>query len=49
MGLDAAEEIVAAVPGARLEVIERCGHVSTLEQPGAVTAHLARWITSATA
>jgi pimeloyl-ACP methyl ester carboxylesterase len=49
MGLDAAEEIVAAVPGARLEVIERCGHVSTLEQPGAVTAHLAQWITSATA
>jgi pimeloyl-ACP methyl ester carboxylesterase len=49
MGLDAAEEIAAAVPGARLEVIERCGHVSTLEQPEAVTELLAQWITSATA
>lgn len=38
------EEIAAAVPGARLEVIADCGHLSTLEQPGAVSAALARWL-----
>jgi len=31
-----AEEIVDAIPQARLEVIENCGHLSTLEQPEVV-------------
>ncbi|MEO0617044.1 MAG: alpha/beta fold hydrolase [Pseudomonadota bacterium] len=31
-----------AIPGARLEIIEDCGHIATLEQPAAVTAALAK-------
>lgn len=38
------EEIGALVPGARLAVIERCGHLSTLEQPAAVSAALRSWL-----
>jgi len=32
------------VPGARLVVIEHCGHLSTIEQPSAVTAKLQEWL-----
>lgn len=39
-----AEEMAELIPGARLEVIDRCGHLSTLEQPEAVTAAMARWL-----
>jgi len=38
------EEIVAAVPGARLTLIEDCGHMAPLEQPGAVGDILAEWL-----
>ena len=38
------EEIAARIPGARLAVIERCGHLSTLEQPAAVNAALRSWL-----
>jgi pimeloyl-ACP methyl ester carboxylesterase len=38
------EAMAACVPGARLAVIEDCGHLSTIEQPGAVTAELTRWL-----
>jgi len=38
------EEIAAAVPGAVLEVIEDCGHLSTLEKPTEVSAALGRWL-----
>ena len=38
------EEIAAAIPGARLEVIGDCGHLSTLERPDDVSAALARWL-----
>ena len=34
------EEMVALIPGAHLEIVEDCGHVSTLEQPEAVNALL---------
>ncbi len=34
------EEIAAAIPGAQLDVIARCGHLSTLDQPDAVTTRL---------
>jgi pimeloyl-ACP methyl ester carboxylesterase len=37
---DRAAEIAAAVPGARQIVIPDCGHLSTLEQPQAVTQAL---------
>jgi pimeloyl-ACP methyl ester carboxylesterase len=38
------EEMAAAIPGAMLEIIEHCGHLSTLEQPGAVNIALQRWL-----
>ena len=38
------ERMHACVPGARLEVFEQCGHLSTIEQPEAVTALLSRWL-----
>jgi pimeloyl-ACP methyl ester carboxylesterase len=33
-----AEEIAAGLPNARLEVLENCGHLATLEQPDQVNA-----------
>ncbi|MBI1205652.1 MAG: alpha/beta fold hydrolase [Azospirillum sp.] len=38
-------EIADAIPGARLAVIEDCGHLSPLERPDAVTAQMRRWLT----
>lgn len=38
------EEIAGLIPRARLAVIERCGHLSTIEQPDAVNAELRRWL-----
>lgn len=38
------EEIASAIPAARLEVIEHCGHLSALEQPAPVTAALRVWL-----
>ena len=40
------EEIAAAIPGARLVVVAECGHLSTLERPGAVTTALVAWMNS---
>ncbi len=37
---DRAEEIANGIRGAQLVSVPRCGHLSTLEQPGAVTAAL---------
>jgi pimeloyl-ACP methyl ester carboxylesterase len=42
--LSASEEIAAGIPGSRLAVIEDCGHLSTIEQPQAVTALLRDWL-----
>jgi pimeloyl-ACP methyl ester carboxylesterase len=42
--VDVHAEMAAAVPGARLVVIERCGHLATLEQPAEVTAALRTWL-----
>ena len=42
--VEAAEEIAAGIPGARLAIIEDCGHLSTIEQPQAVTALLRDWV-----
>ncbi len=41
------EEIVAGIRGARLVVVEACGHLSTLEQPQAVNAALSEWLSLA--
>jgi len=38
------EEMAAGIKGARLEVIEDCGHLSTLEKPAEVNAALRRWL-----
>jgi pimeloyl-ACP methyl ester carboxylesterase len=42
---DRAEEMAAAIPGARLVVVPECGHASTIEQPDAVNRALIEWIT----
>ncbi len=38
------EEMAAAIPGARLEVVEECGHLSAIERPEAVSDALRRWL-----
>jgi pimeloyl-ACP methyl ester carboxylesterase len=38
------EEIAAAIAGARLVVIESCGHMSPAERPGDVTEALRAWL-----
>lgn len=40
-----AEEIAARIPGARLEIVPDCGHLSTLERPEAVNRALRAWLT----
>ena len=41
-----AEEMVAAIPGARLVKVPDCGHLSTLERPDDVTRALVEWMSS---
>jgi pimeloyl-ACP methyl ester carboxylesterase len=43
---DRAAEMAAAVPNARQVVVPDCGHLSTLEQPEAVTRALAAFLSS---
>ena len=38
------EEMAAAIPGARLVLLDDCGHCANLEQPEAVSAALAQWL-----
>jgi pimeloyl-ACP methyl ester carboxylesterase len=38
------EEMANAIPGSRLVVAEKCGHLSTLEQPRQVTLNLVHWL-----
>lgn len=38
------EAMAARVPGARLEIIENCGHLSTIEQPESVNRVLIDWL-----
>lgn len=40
------EEIAASIEGAKLVVVEDCGHMAPYEQPGAVTAALQAWMTA---
>jgi pimeloyl-ACP methyl ester carboxylesterase len=39
--------MAVAIPKARLEVIQECGHLSTLEQPEAVNQILKNWLQAA--
>ena len=38
------EAIAAKIPGARLEIIENCGHLATIEQPESVNRVLIDWL-----
>jgi pimeloyl-ACP methyl ester carboxylesterase len=38
------QAMAALIPGSQLVVIEHCGHMSTMEQPAAVTAAMRRWL-----
>jgi pimeloyl-ACP methyl ester carboxylesterase len=40
------QEMARAIPGAKLEIIGECGHLSTMEQPAAVNRALRAWLTS---
>jgi pimeloyl-ACP methyl ester carboxylesterase len=42
--LEHAREIAAGIPGTQFVVVPECGHLSTLEQPSAVTAALVNWL-----
>jgi pimeloyl-ACP methyl ester carboxylesterase len=38
------EEMAGLIPGARLAVVEQCGHLSTMERPQAATVMLRDWL-----
>lgn len=42
--LEEAEELVAAIPNAELQLIEDCGHMIPLEQPQALAESIVRWL-----
>jgi pimeloyl-ACP methyl ester carboxylesterase len=42
--VDASREIAQSVPGAELELVERCGHMLTMERPREVNAALLGWL-----
>lgn len=41
------DEMLTAIPGSRLEVIEDCGHLPTLERPATTNRILADWLAAA--
>jgi len=38
------EEMARMIPGAKLRVVEHCGHLAPLEQPAETSRHLAAWL-----
>ena len=44
--LECSEEMAAAIPAAKLAVVEECGHLATLERPDAVNAAMRAWLTA---
>lgn len=42
--LENSEEMASAIPGAKLAVVEECGHMSTLERPEHVNRELQKWL-----
>lgn len=42
---DLSREMAAGIPDAELVLVPHCGHMATMEQPGAVNVALARWLT----
>ena len=43
--LDLHEEMAALIRGAHLEIVEECGHLSTMERPWEVSVPLRQWLT----
>lgn len=43
--LEQHREMADAIPGARLVIVEECGHLATLERPESVNGALDRWLT----
>jgi pimeloyl-ACP methyl ester carboxylesterase len=43
--VELSQEIAASIPGARLEIVPDCGHLSTMERPEAVNRALRAWLT----
>jgi len=43
---ECSEEMAAAIPGARLVLVEECGHLSTLERPDEVNRAIRNWLTT---
>jgi pimeloyl-ACP methyl ester carboxylesterase len=43
--LELSEEMAALIPGAQLEVIEECGHLSTMERVWEVGVAMRQWLT----
>ena len=41
-----AEEIATGIPGAKLEIIEGCGHLPPMEDPEQTSALMRRWLTA---
>jgi pimeloyl-ACP methyl ester carboxylesterase len=44
MPMEVSEEMARGISGCTLEIVEHCGHISSMEQPEAVTARLRAWI-----
>jgi pimeloyl-ACP methyl ester carboxylesterase len=42
--LERHEEMAARISGSRLEIVEECGHLSTMERPAETSAALRRWL-----
>ena len=38
------EELAAGISGSRLEIVEECGHLSTMERPVETSAAIGRWL-----
>jgi pimeloyl-ACP methyl ester carboxylesterase len=43
--LEHAFEMAEAIPGARMMVVRKCGHLPTLEDPATLTSLLSQWLT----
>jgi pimeloyl-ACP methyl ester carboxylesterase len=39
------QEMASRIPGAKLEIVPDCGHLSTMEQPAAVNRAMRAWLT----
>jgi pimeloyl-ACP methyl ester carboxylesterase len=44
MPVEMLEELARGIPGARLAIVERCGHMATLERPAHVSKLLIDWM-----